>query len=304
MKRFLAGAVAIVAVLALGLPATPAATTVPVADDHVRTAIQDVSDWTDLRVVQPAHIPMPAASTGIGPGSPLIIDMAGGLFLCTANFVWTDGTKQYLGSAGHCFLPSGKVATHGEGADYNPANTSVEVCVANCIFGGELTLLSGTYVSLGSPTYARQSRGAQLVGEDFGIIEIPSSLSSQVRPAMPVFGGPGPAEPAQAFRTACHYGNGVGVAETFLTKGREAVTLGGSNNSWTVYGVVNGGDSGSAIEYCSADAGGVHGGGALGIVTHLSVSATGVKALGTTVSRAITLAQEANVSLSLVTAPH
>ena len=46
-------------------------------------------------VVLPAHAPMPAASTGIGPGSHLLMEIQGSTFVCTANFVWTETKTTY-----------------------------------------------------------------------------------------------------------------------------------------------------------------------------------------------------------------
>ena len=48
---------------------------------------------------------------------------------CTANFVWSTGSTQYLGAAGHCFIPQGTTATHGPGADFDASGVLVSVCV-------------------------------------------------------------------------------------------------------------------------------------------------------------------------------
>src|ERR1041385_4035467 len=63
--------------------------------------------------------PQPSDAANIGPGSPILTTIPGeGTFICTANFVFKSGPQYYLGAAGHCFIPEGKKATHGSGADY------------------------------------------------------------------------------------------------------------------------------------------------------------------------------------------
>lgn len=71
--------------------------------EHLRLDLSGYEDQT--HEAQPAHFPQPAAATGIGPGSHLIITMPGGTFGCTGAFIFQNGGKRYLGAAGHCFLP-------------------------------------------------------------------------------------------------------------------------------------------------------------------------------------------------------
>lgn len=265
----------------------------------------DVTHWLDLtESVEPDHVPVPAAATGIGPGSKLLITQPDGSFLCTANYVWTSGGATYLGSAGHCFLPAAATATHGPGADYNPALTSVRVCVAGCYFGGELGFVfTGTMVNLGPVAYARQVDGGVRVGNDFGVVQIPSALLGQVRPSMPVWGGPVGVDTVFLLQDLCHYGQGVIYAETFATMGRTGFGLADFGDG--SYGAIlagGGGDSGSPVEACDFDNLGIHGYGAVGIHTH-GVGGGGVSLplkYGTTIAKAITLAQQAGLNLALV----
>jgi hypothetical protein len=266
-------------------------------------ATLDMTGWEDLTTTYTdlQHVPVPASAVNIGPGSHLLITMAGGTYGCTANFIWsgTNG-KTYLGAAGHCYLPEGKTATHGPGADYNPALTTVKVCVASCNFGGETGFsITGQLVTLGPVAYARQTEGGADVGHDFGIVEIPTSQAARVRPSMPVWGGPIGTTTVGLGKVLCHYGNGVGVGEVFPTMGRMAVGMsGGAGISFTMNGAAAPGDSGSAVEGCGTDSGGVHGQGAAGILTHIGVS-TGV-VLGTTVAQAKTMATQAGLTISTV----
>ena len=285
--------------LAIGLSAPSTSPVAPAGSERPVRALLDLSGYEDQTEPLPAHAPAPAQATGIGPGSHLIITMPGGTFGCTANFVWTGNGKTFLGAAGHCFLPETKTATHGPGADYNPSATTVRVCVAGCNFGGELGfVITGTLATLGPVAYARQTQSGVDVGNDFGIVEIPSSLASQIRTAMPVWGGPTTTETLSAGKIVCHYGNGVAVGEVYPTMARAGVGIfGGTGASWGADTPAAFGDSGSALNVCAQDAGGVHGRGAVGILTHLGVNTGFV--LGTTMSRAIAMATQAGLTISV-----
>jgi hypothetical protein len=272
----------------------------------------DLTNMVDLTRTIPLALITPAQAQNIGPGAHLIIDIPGaGTFGCTANFVWASGGARYLGAAGHCFLPEGTVATHGAGADFNASGDVVKVCVSNCSFGGETGFtLTGDLVQLGAVAYARQSAGGVDIGNDFGVVTIPASLASRVRPSMPVFGGPTTVDTVDQAEPLCQYGNGVVVGETFLTMARVGVGGGSDATTWMGDLASAPGDSGSAVVTCDANANGFTGRGAAGILTHLSLAVCpcNVNTLtfqqgvvfGTTVARAIAMAQEAGLSLSVV----
>ena len=255
--------------------------------------------------VVPLALVTPAMAQNIGPGSHLIIEIPGvGTFGCTANFIWASGSVRYLGAAGHCFIPEGTTATHGAGADYNASGVQVSVCVSNCSFGGQAGFqLTGDLVELGPVAYARQTAASGDVGNDFGVVTIPSSLASQIRPSMPVFGGPTAVESVALGQPVCHYGNGVIVGETFVTMARVGVGGGSNATYWSGDLAAAPGDSGSAVETCTVNASGVSGRGAAGVLTHLGVEAGLAQhgfVLGTTIPRAISMAGEAGLSLSVV----
>lgn len=273
-------------------------------------AILDLTGAEDrTTVLAAASLATPTAATGLGPGTHLLINMAGGLYGCTANFVWRDTAgNYYLGAAGHCFLPEGKVASDGPGADYNLVGTDVYACVSNCNFGGELGFtLTGDLVYLGHPTYARQTQNGADVGNDFGIVQIPSSLSSYIRPGMPVWGGPHATSDVGIGSIICHYGNGVGVGEVWPTMARAGVgtgsygTVGPDGRYWTADLASAPGDSGSAIVNCTPDANsGLRGVAASGILTHLAPG-TGTTA-GTTIAQAINMVStQRSLTISVVT---
>jgi hypothetical protein len=277
----------------------------------------DVTNWTDETVTVPAHLVTPEAARNIGPGSAIIITIPDeGRFGCTANFVWSQGKKLYLGAAGHCFLPADKKATHGAGADYDASGVTVQVCVENCEGNFRTALLVGKLVNLGEVAYARQTNAAgdEDVGNDFGVVEIPPEAVALVRPQMPVWGGPRGVQELEAGDFGCHYGNGLLVGETFVTKARVGVGGGGDKDFWMGDFAGAFGDSGSGLVGCESDLVGFHGTGAVGILTHLGLAICPcdvnfkhlrLKAehgviFGTTVRRAIAMAAEAGLKLSIV----
>jgi hypothetical protein len=303
------------AVLIENTAASLSATTQTPAVSVMRPRI-DLTRMTKKTRVVPRYLMTPEMAENIGPGSHLIIEIPGeGTFGCTANFVWASGTTRYLGAAGHCFIPPNSTATHGPGADYNAAGVRVSVCVSNCSFGG-LTgfVLTGDLVALGNVAYARQTAADGDIGNDFGIVTIPSSFASLIRPSMPVFGGPETVEDVQQLQPVCHYGNGVLVGETFLTMARVGIGGGSTPTYWVADSLAAPGDSGSALVTCESDGAAFKGRGAAGILTHLGleicpcsidVENTTITAqqgfvFGTTIARAIQMAQEAQIVLTLV----
>jgi len=272
----------------------------------------DVTGWVNATRTIPAQLVTPAMAQNIGPGSNLLIDIPGeGTFGCTANFIWASGNDRYLGAAGHCFLPAAAVATHGPGANYNASGVVVQVCVNNCSFGGETGfVVTGDLVQLGAVAYARQTGPGGDVGNDFGVVTIPLALAPMIRASMPVFGGPTSVDTVTQGELICHYGNGVIVGETFLTMARVGVGGGSNATSWMADLVAAPGDSGSAVQTCDGGLTGIHGRGAAGILTDISVSVCpcnvgsmtfqhGVVS-GTTIARAIAMASEAGLALSVV----
>jgi hypothetical protein len=302
-------AVLLLAVLILGSPAFADQPQPQVATRRPRI---DLTPMINLTRVIPEALVTPAMAENIGPGSHLLITIPGeGTFGCTANFVWAAGATRYLGAAGHCFIPAVSTATHGPGADYDASGVIVRVCVSNCSFGGETGfILTGDLVNLGSVAYARQTAFDGDIGNDFGVVTIPASLATRIRASMPVFGGPSGVEDVDSGDLLCHYGNGVLVGETFATMARTGAGGGSEANYWMGDLAAAPGDSGSAVETCSSDATGIQGLNAVGILTHLSLQVCpcsigpieiqqGV-VFGTTVARAIAMASEAGLSLTLV----
>jgi hypothetical protein len=316
-----AAAAGMVLALVLAAPSTGSPTTEQAESDVevVRTEI-DLTSEVDQSLTIPPEVLTPEAARNIGPGSALVITIPDeGRFGCTANFVWRARGKTYLGSAGHCFLPGDRKSTHGEGADYDASGVEVRVCVEGCEGNFRTMLLVGKFVTLGKVAYARQTdpTGEEDVGNDFGVVEIPSAVADLIRPSLPVFGGPDGADTLKPGEFGCHYGHGLVVGETFLTKGRVGVGGGGDKQFWMGDFAGAFGDSGSGLVQCAPDGATFKGEGAVGVLTHLGLAVCPCKVnfrkltieaqhgviFGTTVARSVALAREAGLSLSLVTAP-
>jgi hypothetical protein len=287
------------AALALSfLPAAADALVVDAGTDDVRAVI-DLSGATDrTTTVQAASVP--AQATGIGPGSHLFIEMDGGLYGCTASWVFTDGVRLLLGAAGHCFLPEGTTATHGDDADWQPSGTKVRVCVSACSFGGVLGFMAeGDTVELGPLVYARQEqeRGGEQLGWDFGVVEVPTDLHHLVRTDMPVFGGPTETATLGTSDVVCHYGYGVVGGEVWPTMARSGLGLLSDDEVWFAASPAAPGDSGSAVQTCAPGSEGLEGVAAIGTLTHL----TTLGVAGTTNDQSLAMAaDDAGLVLDLV----
>lgn len=298
-RRVLRAGVAGVA--GLGSLGTAAASETATVDDTAvresaeRLGPRDLSGFVD-RTETVSAASVPERSSGIGPGSMLLVERDGTTAGCTANFVWTDGSSYYLGAAGHCFLGNGAVGdnTSANGEDLSDVTVRVGV---DFTFGGLTALngLRGTTYELGDVVYARQAADSgEQVGHDFGLVEIPQAALDQgvVDPTLPQFGGPTGVVESGALpegEPICQYGNGVGNGEVFATKGRRGASLGDLGDSKHWYAALRGspGDSGSAILGAdpTADPEGTDAAGAL---THLTTQGTA----GTTIERCKEMASE------------
>ena len=291
----------------LSPPPTPPATSLVPAGIELRRPRVDVTGWANLATTIPVALVTPAAAGNIGTGSALLITIpVEGRFGCTANFVWAAGGTRYLGAAGHCFIPADRAATHGPGADYDASGVVVDVCIEGCEGNFRTNQITGTWVRLGRVAYARQTLDGEDVGNDFGVVEIPQAVRDFVRLDMPVWGGPTGTETLNLGDYGCHYGHGLGVGEVFVTKARVGVGGGSDAAAWMGDFAAAFGDSGSGLVGCVNDGvGSFTGTGAIGVLTHIGVSAdetSGAHGItfGTTIARAIEMAREARLRLSLV----
>lgn len=247
-----------------------------------------------------------ATNTGIGPGQDMLIERNDGTFVCSSNFVYTDGSSFYLGTAGHCVLE----ADCDESTDKCWDEPRVEVCIDTCL--GSAPLAIGNYVELGNVLYARKaSDTGQSFGQDYAFVEIPTSLENEIRPTVPTWGGPtGELDKSSPpfLGPIFHYGQGVGLGDTIALERRAAVGIGNLGSgaapgAWSALGWATGGDSGSgavADNVRPSDA--AVGGDAVGDITHSIVVVGAPLMLGTMSEQARDFTQnEVGTSLSLVT---
>lgn len=281
----------------LGLVGTASADDTSGAEPIPCLDMTGILDDEDVETVEAASV-APETSNGIGPGSFLLISRGGTTAGCTANFVWDSASGDvYLGAAGHCFLPGSAAASRSAGGSYDTGDVTVRVCI-DCTFGGATGLnglQGGRLVELGEVAYARQSQDGAGVGNDFGLVRIPSSAQDLIDPSMPKFGGPSEIGAVDGGETVCHYGNAVVFGETFLTKGRTGAGFGHDGNSWTAGTTSAPGDSGAAVQVCEPTLTGFQGVEAAGVLTHLTTNG-GVA--GTTMSRAREMAAAAGLDIS------
>jgi len=139
---------------------------------------------------------------------------------CTANFIFTDGASQYVGTARHCVDNKGQQVT--------------------------MQLDTTTIGVVGTVSHMTSGEGEP--GNDWALIKIDPAVAAEwgVNPAMPVIGGP------QGVYTGCgptpvfHYGHGYGVAVgQGKVEGGLATNWYDDGYGWTGFGAP--GDSGSAV---------------------------------------------------------
>jgi hypothetical protein len=177
---------------------------------------------------------------------------------CTANFIFTDGSSQYVGTARHC---TDRV-------------------------GQEVTMQLDTTTIGVVGTVAKMTSGEGEPGNDWALIKIDPAVAAEwgVDPAMPVIGGP------QGVYTGCgptpvfHYGHGYGVAVgQGKVEGGLATNVYDDGFGWTGAGAP--GDSGSGVLTAP-------GGPAIGDFTHLIVDTgayPGSTLAGTRITKAMNL---------------
>jgi hypothetical protein len=139
---------------------------------------------------------------------------------CTANFIFTDGASQYVGTARHC------VDTIGQEVTMQLDTTTIGV--------------------VGTVSHMTSGQGEP--GNDWALVRIDLAVATQwgVNPAITVIGGP------KGVYTGCdptpvaHYGHGYGVA---VAQGKPefgfSTNLYDDGYGWTGYGAP--GDSGSPV---------------------------------------------------------
>jgi hypothetical protein len=154
-------------------------------------------------------------------------------FICTMNFIFQKGSTLAIGTAGHCI-------------DGNEPIVLLTVAP-----GGDNPVL----VELGNVLLKRNAG----IGKDYALVEIPPALHSWVFPTESVVGGPCGVFTENNPQPVAHYGHGVGVgtggtprAGMGFALDEDPIGVKGTDWDWDSdsivwAGLINGGDSGSAV---------------------------------------------------------
>ncbi|MCW2608150.1 MAG: hypothetical protein JWO60_2843 [Frankiales bacterium] len=164
---------------------------------------------------------------------------------CTANFVYTAGSRVFLGQSAHCAGLGEATDTDGCTARSLPLGTAVEV--EGATRPGRLV-----YSSWIAMQRARERGPDACAYNDFALVELAPADVRRTNPSVPFFGGPtGLAAGTRPFADVFSYGDSslrLGLQDLSPKRG---VSLGDSAGGWTtdVYTATPGipGDSGSGF---------------------------------------------------------
>jgi hypothetical protein len=242
--RGAAVAAALGVVVALGAFAAPAATAAPVLPAVPAQTAPAPGNWA------------PADSAAIHPG--VVTETAGG-GACTSNFIFTSGSRTFIGQAAHCAGTGQATETDGCDSGTGPLGTAVTIKAADGTDRAG-TLAYSSWVTMQANGEADPDICAF---NDFALVKIDPADAGDVNPSIPFFGGPtgidtdGLVPGEQVFS----YGNSplrLGVSALSPKAGVAASEVGGGR-SHEVYTVSPGvpGDSGSAFLDEDGDAVGI-----------------------------------------------
>lgn len=129
----------------------------------------------------------PVGEAAIGPGVQVATPVGDGAELCTSNFVYSDGSTVYLGTAAHCMGTA-------------EAGTSVDGCtepvmddgIAVSIRGRDGKDYTGTlaYNSWGAMQAKGETDPARCTENDLALIAIAPEDVARTSPTVPAIGGP------------------------------------------------------------------------------------------------------------------
>ncbi len=213
MRRLTLVVLSVAAVLALGGPASASATPA----------------WA------------PASSATIHPGVQLLTKGA----QCTANFIFFDGTRVFVGQAAHCSGTGGNTKSDGCTAPSLPLGTPVTIPGAT----RPGTIVYSSWLTMQA---LKETNPDVCQFNDLALVELDPADVRSVNPSIPIWGGP--AGLASAGTTAGEqvyaYGHSKLAMGVSLLSPKQGVSLGDSGNGWShaVMTLSPGipGDSGSA----------------------------------------------------------
>ncbi len=181
----------------------------------------------------------PASSAQVHPGVMTYTDGA----QCTANFVYTNGTKVYIGQAAHCSGTGAATDTDGCDSASLPLGTKVKVA------GFTGTMVYNSWLAMQK---ANEKDPDTCAYNDLALIELPAAAVATTNPSVPFWGGPVALGAGTAFGDDVYsYGNSSLRGGVTALSPKQGVSLGDGGGGWTtdVYTVTPGipGDSGSAF---------------------------------------------------------
>lgn len=186
-----------------------------------------------------ALVPASVAHSQVTPGVMTQSDSG----QCTANFIFTDGSSTYVGSAAHCVATGEATDTNGCTVQPLPDGTPIQV-------GGATQPATLAYSSWRAMQAAGESPTSEACEyNDFALYRLAPADAGRVDPTVPTIGGPTGLGTAGTLATVKSYQNSslrLGIA---LLSPKFGTVLARSPEGWnyTVYTVTPGvpGDSGS-----------------------------------------------------------
>lgn len=119
----------------------------------------------------------PAATAKVHPGVMTYTDGA----QCTANFVFTNGGKAYIGQAAHCSGTGGSTETNGCDSGSLPLGTPVKLA------GFTGTMVYNSWLAMQK---AGEKDEETCAYNDLALIELPAAAVATTNPSVPFWGGP------------------------------------------------------------------------------------------------------------------
>lgn len=183
----------------------------------------------------------PADEATIHPGVQVFTDGA----QCTANFVFEEGDRVYLGQAAHCSGTGGATETDGCSSGSHPIGTPVEVTGAT----RPGTLAYSSWIAMAENGESDPDACAY---NDFALIRVDPADVERVNPSVPGFGGPtGVGTVSGTGATVYSYGNSSLRGGIEALRPKQGIVIQNEGDGWshTVLTVTPGipGDSGSGF---------------------------------------------------------
>jgi hypothetical protein len=193
----------------------------------------------------------PADNAQIHPGTMMYTDGA----QCTANFVFTNGTKVFVGYAAHCAGTGAATDTNGCDAGSLPLGTRVDFVEGGSLVSGGTRVGGGTlaYSSWLAMQQNNENDTNTCDFNDFAVVEVDAADVSKVNPSIPFWGGPTGIDTngTVAGDTVYTYGNSSLRAGAEPLSPKQGTSIGDAGAGWShnVYTATPGipGDSGSAF---------------------------------------------------------